>query len=229
MTNNEVPKQVLAPTLSSPPLEPTISPIHPFTPTPQPLPSPAQTVETPQTFPPTPSPDAPIDEMTLFMEESISRYREILQKERELFNEGKTLHIPKVFEEFMGKEIKIRRERYDIPEPVIAKTVEQEPTREVSVLPSDSISKPIVEPDTRGSVQQVVSPAASVKEAQVLLLQHSQQHYLKLPLTWAVHSAPRRQHLHPHLHLHLHHPRLLPRNFKHLGLQWLQSQRSDRQ
>jgi len=100
------------------------------------------------------------------MEESISRYREILRKERELYNEGKTLHIPKVFEEFMDKEIKLRRERYDIPEPVVAKTVEQEPAREVSVLPSDSISKPIVEPDTRSSVQQAVPPAASVKETQ---------------------------------------------------------------
>ena len=170
------------PQITSPPPEPTIPPIHPISPSPQPLPPQAipqytspQHHKVPVT--PTPSePDAPIDEMALFLEESIARYRDVLKREKELFEEGKSLHIPELLIGFMEGEVRIRRERYDIPEPApikvaekearqettLAKTIDKEPLQNDLVSPPESVQNPITSEESKVPVKLHEAPDVPV-------------------------------------------------------------------
>lgn len=173
-------EQSTVPTLKSPPPEPTISSVHPFTPAPQPLLSPAKPREGPPhptnpLSPTTTEAEAPKDEMGIFLDESVFRYRELLLKERVLLDEGKTLAIPALFQEFMEKEVKIRRERYNIPVPTSTKAVDQNHDPETSVLPSESHPKQVAKEAAQrpaekpnialAPVQEIESPPATTFSA----------------------------------------------------------------
>jgi hypothetical protein len=59
-----------------------------------------------------------VDEDTSFYEASVERYRQVLYQESLLVQEGKTLQILRLLQDFADNEIIFRRERYGIPEEI---------------------------------------------------------------------------------------------------------------
>lgn len=100
----------------------------------------------------------------------------MLKRERELFEEGRSLQIPKLLIAFMEGEVRLRRERYDIPEPapvkvaekearqetVPAVTIEKEPLQNDLVSPPESVQNPFTREESKVPIKVHEAPDAPV-------------------------------------------------------------------
>src|SRR5208282_4510056 len=81
------------------------------------------------------------DEDILFFKTSLERYSQLLEKERSLVKDGKSSEVFSLFQDFMESEMKLRRERYTVPEERPLETVPEIPISPppTIVLPTDHV------------------------------------------------------------------------------------------